>query len=82
MYIIGKPKLIRQINSSLLLKNIRDKKVFTKSELYVSSNLSRQTINNIVITLIKKDLVEEIGYGSSTLEGGKKPTLYKFNADG
>jgi len=81
MYIIGKPKLIRQINSSLLLKNIRDKKVFTKSELYVSSNLSRQTINNIVITLIKKDLVEEIGYGSSTLEGGKKPTLYKFNAD-
>lgn len=79
MDLVGKPKLIRKINRNIILKFIRAEQVITKSRLYELTNLSKQTINNIVSSLIKKGLVIEAGYGKSTDEGGKKPLLVKFN---
>lgn len=80
MELIGKPKLIRKINRKLILKYIRSKKILTKAELYELTNLSKQTINNIITGLLKKNLVIKAGYGNSTKEGGKKPLLLKFNS--
>lgn len=80
MNLIGKPKLIRTINRKLIINLIRQKQIITKTELFKLSGLSKQTINNIMISLLKKNLVIEEGYGKSTEEGGKRPLLYRFNA--
>jgi len=81
MDLIGKPRLIRKINTKLILKHIRNEKITTKSELYKLTNLSRQTVNNIIASLIKKNLVIKSGYSDSTKEGGKRPLLLKFNSN-
>lgn len=80
MNLIGKPKLIRKINKKLILRFIRQKQIITKTELCELSGLSKQTINNIMNSLLNKKLVLETGFGESTEEGGKRPLLYKFNS--
>jgi predicted NBD/HSP70 family sugar kinase len=79
MRIIGKPKLMREINRNLILEHMRNNKICTKTDLYKLTGLSKMTINNIVGSLIKKGIILESGYGNSSREGGKKPLLLKFN---
>lgn len=79
MTIAGKPKLIRKINRSLLIEVFREKQLITSTELVKITGLSRRTINLIVTSLMKKEIVVENGYGNSTNEGGKRPVIYKFN---
>lgn len=47
----GKPKLIRKINSDLILEFIRQKQITTKTEFYDLCDPSKQAINNIVALL-------------------------------
>jgi predicted NBD/HSP70 family sugar kinase len=79
MHRVGKPKLIREINRKLVLKFLREEHSTTKSKLSHHTSISKQTINNIITSLINDGLVVEAGYGNSTEEGGKKPVILKFN---
>lgn len=44
--------------------------------------LSKPTVMKIISHYLESDLILSVGKGTSTEEGGKKPTLYKFNARG
>ena len=79
MHRVGKPKLIREINRKLVIKFLREEQSITKSKLSHYTSISKQTINNIISSLINDGLVVEAGYGNSTEEGGKKPVILKFN---
>ncbi|MDD5660179.1 MAG: ROK family protein, partial [Actinomycetota bacterium] len=48
----------------------------------MKSHLSKPTIMKIMRYYIGKGLVVISGKGSSTEEGGKKPNIFKFNANG
>jgi predicted NBD/HSP70 family sugar kinase len=77
----AKPKLLRKINRGLILKQIRNRQLITKTILCKLTNLSAPTVNDIVNSLVKKGLIIEVGRGNSTAEGGKRPLLLKFNPD-
>ncbi len=81
MNLVGKPKLIRKINRDSILKFMRLKKITTKAELFEQTDISKQTINNIIAMLLEKKLILKAGYGNSTKEGGRRPLLLKFNPD-
>ena len=74
-----RPKHIRKLNTKLISNIIRENPMVTKSDIAGKINISKQTINNIVKELIKKNLVLEVGLRESTEEGGKRPVLLKFN---
>src|SRR4030042_4376298 len=79
---IGKPKLIRRINRKIILDAIREEDSFSQPYIARKVGTSKQTINKIIVNLLKENLVIEAGVGESTKEGGKKPLLLKFNSKG
>ena len=69
-------KLIKQINTSTLLKRIRTHGPISRAELVKSTNLSPTTVSVLVDELIQEKLVKEIGTGESS--GGRRPILLTF----
>lgn len=69
-------KLIKQINTSTLLKQIRTHGPISRAELVKSTNLSPTTVSVLVDELIQEKLVKEIGTGESS--GGRRPILLTF----
>lgn len=69
-------KLIKQINTSTLLKRIRTHGPISRAELVKSTSLSPTTVSVLVDELIQEKLVKEIGTGESS--GGRRPILLTF----
>mgnify|MGYP005848277627 CR=1 FL=1 len=82
MNTIGKQKILKQINRKRILNLLRDADELAVSELAEKAKLSKPTIMKIMKYYIDKGLVIISGKGSSTEEGGKKPNIFKFNANG
>ncbi|MBM3710599.1 MAG: ROK family transcriptional regulator [Actinobacteria bacterium] len=82
MNTVGKQKILKQINRKRILNLLRDVDELPVSELAAKANLSKPTIMKIMKYYIDKGLVVISGKGSSTEEGGKKPNIFKFNANG
>ena len=82
MNTVGKQKILKQINRKRILNLLRDTDELPVSELAEKANLSKPTIMKIMKYYIDKGLVVISGKGSSTEEGGKKPNIFKFNANG
>ncbi len=70
---------MRRINRSTVLQLLRDNRTTSRIDIAQITGLNKATVSYIVDELIKDQLVEEIGYGSSS--GGRKPVLIKFNAN-
>ncbi len=70
---------MRKINRATVLHVIRDKRTTSRIDVAQITGLNKATVSYLVDDLIKEQLVEEIGYGSSS--GGRKPVLLKFNAN-
>ena len=79
---IRKQKTLKQINRKVILNILRDSGELSIAELSKEVNLSKQTLMTIMNYYIENKLVVIAGKGNSTEEGGKKPNIYKFNADG
>lgn len=82
MSTLGKAKILKQINRKHILNLLRKYDEISIAELSVKSHLSKPTIMKIMRYYIGKGLVVISGKGSSTEEGGKKPNIFKFNANG
>ena len=66
-------------NQKIILKNIINHYPVSRAKLSKITNLNKATISSQTALLIEKNLVSEIGTGSSS--GGRKPVLLVFNKD-
>lgn len=77
----GKPVDIKQHNQRLVISLLERKKILSAGELSSLTALSKTTISKILAELCKQDIVCSAGKGESTTEGGKKPELFRINAE-
>lgn len=79
---LGKQKILKQINRKHILNMLREHDEISIAGLSKNANLSKPTIMKIMKYYIDKGFVVISGKGNSTEEGGKKPNIFKFNANG
>ena len=82
MSTLGKQKILKQINRKHILNMLREHDEISIAELSKNASLSKPTIMKIMKYYIDKGFVVIAGKGNSTEEGGKKPNIFKFNANG
>lgn len=78
---VGKPTLLKEINSRLLLRAIRDKGPVSRPQLSEMTSLSLPTVNARVKRLIEAEFVREAGHTArhTRSQGGKSAGLVEFN---
>jgi len=75
----GKPQSLSRMNRRLILNLLSSATELSVAELSERAHLSKPTIAKILNQYLARGLVVNVGKGSSTDEGGKRPTLYRFN---
>ncbi|MBN1531797.1 MAG: ROK family transcriptional regulator [Spirochaetes bacterium] len=75
----GKPKALRETNSRNILTILRNSGDLSIPELAARAHVSKTTVIKIIDMLQKSGLISAAGKGLSTVEGGKKPDLFKLN---
>lgn len=73
----GRPRLIRQINRTLILDILQKHGPLSRAELAARTGVSAPSISRVVADLVEAGLVQEIGSGRSS--GGRRPILLAFN---
>lgn len=75
----GDIKFIKNINKQIVLNLIRKNDLISAPELSRKTGLRPSTILNILNDFVKRDLIVDTGKGSSTIKGGKRPSLWRLN---
>ncbi|UJF15544.1 ROK family protein [Jeotgalibaca sp. MA1X17-3] len=71
---------IRKQNELLILSTIIHSPCISRADISQITGLNKASTSNIVKKLIEEELILEIGAGSSTSSGGRKPILLELNA--
>ncbi|MCL2033148.1 MAG: ROK family protein [Oscillospiraceae bacterium] len=79
MNLIGKPEIMKEVNSSIIERLIYKHGPLSKPKLARMTNLSMPTVNKIVDDLEKKGLIASVGLCSKG--AGRKAILYQLNKD-
>ncbi len=74
------PKLVREYNELNILRFIKNEGPISRAELAKRYKLSKAAVSEIIGLLLNLDYIKEIGQGSSTHFGGRRPILLEFNA--
>lgn len=82
MATLGKQKILKQINRKHILDLLQSSGEIAVSDISAQVGLSKPTIMKIMKYYMDKGYLIISGKGSSTEEGGKKPNIFKFNANG
>ncbi|NOU75723.1 ROK family protein [Paenibacillus sp. LMG 31458] len=77
--ITANTNFMRKMNQSLVLDLIRSEEWISRADIAKRLKISKSTVSALVDDLIRLRLVEEIGSGSSTSDGGRRPTHLAFN---
>lgn len=77
----GDHRFLKSINQRLVLNLVRLKGVVSSSDLVYGTGLQPSTVSNILKELSSKHLVTNLGKGSSTDKGGKRPYLWSLNKE-
>ena len=77
---LGNRDLIRAINRSIILNNIKTHRSIPRAEIARTTGLSPATVTGIVAELIQENLVFEKEAGDSS--GGRRPILLAINPHG
>ncbi len=72
-------KFIKDYNELKVLRFIKNNNHVSRAEISKQYKISKAAVSDIVNRLIMQGYVSEIGIGSSTKKGGRKPVLLKFN---
>ncbi|MCI9133822.1 MAG: ROK family transcriptional regulator [Lachnospiraceae bacterium] len=75
---IGSKELIRDINSHFILERILLDGPVSRAALAKKSGLAKATVSTIVLELLQKNLILEIGNDDTSM--GRKPILLTFHA--
>jgi len=72
-------KFIKDYNELKILRFIKNNKNVSRSEISKQYKISKAAVSDIVNRLINQGYVSEVGIGSSTKRGGRKPVLLNFH---
>ena len=72
---------IRKINELNVLREIFNKAPTSRASVTSELGLTKSTVYSIFSVLTEEGLIYDIGQGSSTRSGGRKPALTNFNAN-
>ncbi len=75
----GTPEYIKLMNKKAVLSLIVKKKAISRAAISTLTNLSKSTVSSIVEELLSENIIMEMGEGSSTRQGGRKPISLVFN---
>ena len=78
---VGNPQLLRRINRTLVLEAMSDGRQRSRADLAAAVGLAKPTVGEIIDNLVSERLVREIGYGSVTSRGGRRPLLVEIDPD-
>lgn len=70
---------IREHNEAIVLTSIINNLEISRSMVSQNTGLNKASISEIVKKLINEQLINEIGIGSGSLSGGRKPILLQLN---
>ncbi len=73
------PKLVREYNELNILRFIKNEGPMSRAELAKRYKISKAAVSEIIAHLLNQGYVSEVGMGSSTSLGGRKPILLEFN---
>lgn len=73
------PRLIREYNELNILRFIKNEGPISRADLAKRYKISKAAVSEIINDLLRSGYVREIGTGSSTALGGRKPILLEFN---
>lgn len=76
---IGNAKLMKTVNTSIILSIIRKIKRISRAEIAKTSKLNPSTVSNLTSELIEMGLLKEVGVGIS--QKGRKPMQLSLNPD-
>jgi len=76
----GDQKLLQALNRTLVLNTIHHFGSISRIDIAKKTKLSQSTVSNVVDALQKEGHVIEVGTGSSTRAGGRKPTILTLRA--
>ena len=68
-------------NRKVVLDVLRECRDYTIGEISALTRISKPTVKSVIDFYQASGLVEEAGKGSSTDEGGKRPTLFRFKKE-
>ncbi|WP_047474838.1 xylose repressor [Bacillus siamensis] len=74
---IADQAFVKKVNQKLLLKEILKNSPISRAKLSEMTGLNKSTVSSQVNTLMKENLVFEIGQGQSS--GGRRPVMLVFN---
>lgn len=72
---------IREKNRSLTLEYIINCGKISRAQIASKIQINKASVSEIVKNLIDYQLVEEVGIGNSSLQGGRKPVLIQLKKD-
>lgn len=75
--IIGSPKILKQVNTKLIIDALAANPKATRVELASYVGLSQPTVNAIIGSLLKHGVIEALGYAASS--GGRRAQTYRLN---
>jgi predicted NBD/HSP70 family sugar kinase len=70
---------MRSLNRSLVLDHLRAHGTASRASVAEGTGLAKPTVSLIVEDLLREGLVEEIGRGTASAQGGRPPVLLRFN---
>ncbi len=74
---IADQAFVKKVNQKLLLNEILKNAPISRAKLSEMTGLNKSTVSSQVNTLMKENLVFEIGQGQSS--GGRRPVMLVFN---
>jgi len=69
---------VKQHNRRLVMRALYENLADNRAALAIATGLTKPTIGTIISELIDTGYVTEVGYGSSSSSGGKRPTIVEF----
>jgi predicted NBD/HSP70 family sugar kinase len=73
----GNRRLMRELNSKLILRTVRDYAPISQVEIAKKTRLSGGTVTSIMRDLNSQGFIEEVGFGKSS--AGRRPILLRLN---
>lgn len=71
-------QLVKQMNTALVVDVLRRFGPLSRAEVARMTNLTKVTVSTIVRDILERRIVREIGLGTTTANGGRRPTLLEL----
>ena len=73
------PRLVREYNELNILRFIKNEGPISRADIATRYKISKAAVSEIISHLLVQNYVFEIGVGSSTRLGGRRPIMLEFN---